>query len=95
MKRTREKEEFVVPVERIENQIYLIRGVKVMLDADLADLYQILTKNLNLAVRRNRERFPEDFMFQLTRDEFKLWWTPLLAIRIHGTWCCNALGGAQ
>ena len=70
MKRTQEKEEFVVPVERIENQIYLIRGVKVMLDADLADLYQILTKNLNLAVRRNRERFPEDFMFQLTRDEF-------------------------
>ena len=61
--------EFVVPIERIENQIYLIRGEKVMLDTDLAELYEVLTKNLNLAVRRNKERFPEDFMFQLTEEE--------------------------
>ena len=48
---------------------FLIRGQKVMLDADLAALYEVLTKNLNLAVRRNRTRFPEDFMFQLTAGE--------------------------
>jgi hypothetical protein len=59
----------LVPVELIERRIYLIRSHKVMLDSDLADLYQVLTKNLNLAVRRNRDRFPEDFMFQLTPDE--------------------------
>lgn len=53
----------------IESRIYVIRGQKVLIDADLAALYQVLTKNLNLAVRRNRSRFPEDFMFQLDRDE--------------------------
>jgi phage regulator Rha-like protein len=58
-----------IPVQLIERRIYLIRGHKVMLDADLAELYQVLTKNLNLAVRRNQNRFPEDFMFQLTTDE--------------------------
>ncbi len=58
-----------VPVEMIERRIYLVRGHKVMLDADLARLYEVLTKNLNLAVRRNGNRFPEDFMFQLTAEE--------------------------
>ncbi len=58
-----------VPVELIERRIYFIRNKKVMIDADLAELYQVLTKNLNLAVRRNRDRFPEDFMFQLTKEE--------------------------
>jgi hypothetical protein len=56
---------------KIERQIYLIRGHKVMLDQDLAVLYDVLTGNLNLAVRRNQRRFPEDFMFQLTREEFQ------------------------
>ncbi|MDQ3667131.1 MAG: ORF6N domain-containing protein, partial [Acidobacteriota bacterium] len=50
---------------------FLIRGERVMLDFDLATLYQVTTKALNQAVRRNRERFPEDFMFQLTREESK------------------------
>jgi phage regulator Rha-like protein len=59
----------LIPVERIAQQIYLIRGQKVMLDSDLAALYQVLTKNLNKAVGRNRTRFPEDFMFQLTAEE--------------------------
>src|SRR5215469_193976 len=59
----------LVPVELIERRIYLIRGQKVMFDSDLAELYQVLTKNLNLAVRRNIDRFPEDFMFQLSKDE--------------------------
>lgn len=60
-----------VPVELIERRIYLIRGHKVMFDADLAELYQVTTSNLNLALRRNLDRFPEDFMFQLTKEEFE------------------------
>src|ERR1700726_4030120 len=62
-----------VPVELIERRIYVIRGQKVMLDADLAELYQVLTKAVNQAVRRNLDRFPEDFMFQLTDLEFDNW----------------------
>jgi ORF6N domain len=54
----------------IQNSIYEIRGQKVMLDFDLADLYEVLTKNLNLAVKRNSKRFPHDFMFQLTKAEW-------------------------
>jgi hypothetical protein len=60
----------VIPRERIESRILLLRGQKVMLDADLAELYGVETKELNLAVRRNAERFPEDFMFQLSEGEF-------------------------
>ena len=58
-----------VPVERIEKAIFLIRGEKVMLDRDLAALYGVETRVLNQSVRRNLERFPSDFMFELTRDE--------------------------
>jgi hypothetical protein len=54
---------------QIESRIFIIRGQKVMLDADLAELYGVQTKALNQAVKRNAERFPEDFMFQLTADE--------------------------
>jgi phage regulator Rha-like protein len=60
-----------VPMELIEHRIYVMRGQKVMLDSDLAELYQVATGNLNLAVRRNASRFPEDFMFQLTQEEFE------------------------
>jgi len=60
-----------VPDEAIINKIYLIRGHKVMLDRDLAELYDVTTGNLNKAVKRNLLRFPEDFMFQLTQKEFK------------------------
>lgn len=60
----------ILPVERIQQQIDLIRGRKVILDANLARLYEVTTGNLNKAVRRNHERFPEDFMFQLTPEEF-------------------------
>src|SRR5258706_9667949 len=56
----------LIHVESIEKAIYLIRGERVMLDYDLAALYQVTTKALNEAVGRNRERFPIDFMFQLT-----------------------------
>jgi hypothetical protein len=58
-----------VPVKSIERRIYLIRGQKVMLDADLAELYQVATKRLNEQVRRNLSRFPADFASQLTADE--------------------------
>lgn len=58
-----------IPVERIENSIILIRGEKIMLDADLAILYGVSTKRLNEQVKRNRDRFPKDFMFQLTENE--------------------------
>ncbi len=54
---------------QIENMIYIIRGQKVMLDSNLAKLYEVETRALNQAVKRNLERFPEDFMFQLTQDE--------------------------
>ena len=60
----------IASVEQIESQIFLTRGQKVMLDEDLATLYGVETKRLNEQVRRNSERFPEDFMFQLTTEEF-------------------------
>ena len=62
----------LVPIELIASKIYLIRGIKVMLDRDLAELYGVETGALNRAVKRNAERFPEDFMFQLTGEEAEL-----------------------
>jgi hypothetical protein len=55
----------------IQSKIYEVRGQKIMLDFDLAELYEVLTKNLNLAVKRNIKRFPPDFMFQLTKEEWE------------------------
>jgi hypothetical protein len=60
-----------IPVERIEKAILLLRRQKVMLDRDLAVLYGVETRALNQAVKRNRDRFPDDFMFELTRDEIR------------------------
>ena len=57
----------------IEEKIFTIRGMQVMLDRDLAELYQVETKRLNEQVKRNIERFPEEFMFQLTKDELENW----------------------
>ena len=61
----------LIPEETIERKIFLIRGQKVMLDKDLARLYEVQTKVLNQAVKRNIERFPQDFMFSLTREEIR------------------------
>lgn len=61
----------IIPIERVEQSIYLIRGHKVMLDRDLAGLYGVETRSLNQAVKRNAGRFPEDFMFELTREEIR------------------------
>ncbi len=65
-----ETQALIVPDELVLNKIYFFRGHKVMLDSDLAALYLIDTKRLKEAVRRNPERFPEDFMFELTTEEF-------------------------
>jgi len=63
----------IIPIENITGLIYLIRGQKVMLDRDLATLYGVETKVLKQAVKRNIERFPEDFMFELSKTEFTNW----------------------
>ena len=67
----KEEEKSIIPNEIIANKIYLIRDQKVLLDRDLAELYQVETKVLKQSVKRNLNRFPEDFMFELTKDEFE------------------------
>jgi hypothetical protein len=68
-KQTIKESESLVPVEIIQNKIYLIRGLKVMLDQDLAELYAVPTKRFNEQIKRNIKRFPADFMFQLNEEE--------------------------
>ena len=63
----------LIPTEVIERRIYLVRGQRVMLDRDLAELYGVTTGVLNQAVKRNLDRFPQDFMFQLEKEEFEDW----------------------
>ncbi len=63
----------VINEETLKNKIFTIRGMQVMIDRDLAELYQVETKRLNEQVKRNIERFPEEFMFQLTKDELENW----------------------
>ena len=70
-----QKNLLTIPDEIIVSKIYMIRGIKVMLDRDLAVLYTVETKRLKEAVRRNIARFPEDFMFELTNEEFNEWRT--------------------
>lgn len=65
------KESLVIAEEMIVTKIYFIRGQKVMLDEDLAELYQVETRRLNEQVKRNKDRFPDDFMFQLTENEYE------------------------
>jgi len=63
----------IIPSERIVSKIYIIRNRKVMIDRDLAELYGVTTGNLNLAVRRNIKRFPEDFIFKMSKEEVENW----------------------
>ncbi len=65
------EEKEIVKIDDITNRIYTLRGVQVMLDEDLAKLYEVKTKVLNQAVKRNKERFPDEFMFQLTEEEYE------------------------
>jgi len=66
-------DKLIIPDEIVINQIYYIRGQKVMLDRDLAKLYQVETKVLKQSVKRNISRFPEDFMFEMGKEEFQIW----------------------
>jgi ORF6N domain len=66
-------EKVLIPDEIVMNKIYYIRGQKVMLDCDLAKLYQVETKVLKQSVKRNIARFPEDFMFEISKEEFQIW----------------------
>jgi phage regulator Rha-like protein len=77
------KDSAIIPIAKIERLIFLIRGQRVMLDRDLAILYGVPTKVLNQAVKRNKDRFPEDFMFQLTEQEGKKWWTEMMDARLR------------
>jgi len=63
----------VLDTDQIKSRIFTIRGMQVMIDRDLGELYQVETKALNQAVKRNIKRFPDDFMFQLSKDEFANW----------------------
>ncbi len=67
------KKALIIKQEDIRSKILTIRGVQVILDRDLAELYGVETRALNQAVQRNKERFPQDFMFKLTKEEFKIW----------------------
>ncbi len=68
----RDRKASIVPLERVVSRIFLVRGQKVMLDADLAELYGVTTRRLNEQVRRNANRFPGDFAFQVTNQEFAI-----------------------
>jgi hypothetical protein len=63
----------IVPMKSIAPKIYIVHDVRVMLDRDLAELYGVKTKTLKQAVRRNINRFPEDFMFELSKEDFENW----------------------
>ena len=67
----------IITVEDIAQRIYFIRGVKVVLDRDLAALYEVETKRLKEQVKRNLDRFPEDFMFELSKNELQDWRTQI------------------
>ena len=84
----------------IQSKIYEVRGQKVMLDFDLAEMYQVETRILNQSVKRNQSRFPEDFMFQLTNEEWEDMSSQFVttsraeicsSTSIYRTRCCNAL----
>ena len=65
-------QEYAIPETHVTSKIYIVRNKKIMLDRDLAELYEVETRVLNQAVSRNKERFPEEFMFQLTPEEFEI-----------------------
>ena len=75
------KKKALVPTEVIVTKILFLRGEKVLLDRDLAELYGIKTKVLKQAVRRNIKRFPEDFMFELTKEEFENWRSQFVTLK--------------
>ncbi len=85
------KKDPMVPLERVVSRIYLVRGQKAMLDADLAELYGVPTKRLNEQVRRNANRFPTDFAFQLTNQEVAI----LRSQIATSSWAARGHGGRR
>jgi hypothetical protein len=73
-------------IDNVESAIYLIRGRRVMLDSDLAGIYQVTTKRLNEQLRRNRDRFPSDFAFQLTAKDLRNLRSQFATSSFHGGW---------
>ena len=73
-----------IPQEQIEKAIFLVRGHRVILDSDIAQIFAVQTKYLNLQVKRNKDRFPEDFMFQLGENELKELQTQNASVNFHG-----------
>lgn len=85
----------IVPIERIENAFLFIRGHKVILDAELARLYGVSAKRLNEAVRRNRDRFPADFIFQLTREEIEELTRQIDSSNLRSQFATSSWGGRR
>ncbi len=85
----------LIPEEAIEKKIYLIRGQKVMLDSELAELYGVSTKRLNEQVRRNIKRFPEDFMFQLNDEEFNILKSQIVISSLRSQIATSKRGGRR
>ncbi|MEK7088803.1 MAG: ORF6N domain-containing protein [Patescibacteria group bacterium] len=77
-KKQNKNELIVIPSERVISKIFLIRGKKIMVNRNLAELYGVETKVLNQAVKRNLKRFPIDFMFRLNKQETKIWQTEII-----------------
>ena len=75
MAKAKKQMDLAIPDEVLMSKIYLIRGQKVMLDRDLAEMYGVETKVLKQSVKRNIERFPNDFMFEMSKKEFENWRT--------------------
>lgn len=91
----------MIPDEVIINKIYIIRGQKVMIDRDLAEFYGVETKVLKQAVKRNIERFPDDFMFEMTKEEFGNWRSQFVTSKSdmmglrHAPFCFTNIGVPQ
>jgi len=79
---SKQSNEVFIPDELVMNKIYLIRDQKIMLDRDLAELYGVNTKVLKQAVRRNITRFPQDFMFEMNKEEFALWRSQIVTSKV-------------
>jgi hypothetical protein len=87
--------EEIIPIQRIENKIHVIRGKRVMMDFDLADLYGVETKVLNQSVRRNLDRFPVDFMFKLSEQEFDILRSQIVTSSLRGQNGTSSWGGTR
>jgi ORF6N domain len=83
------------PLQRIERGIHLVRGQRVMLDSDLAAIYQVTTKGLNQQLRRNRARFPDDFAFQLTSKEFSALKSQMATSNLRSQFVTSSLHGGR